>query len=42
MLSGDVVSSPCDALVIPMTEDLSFAISAATVLRDAGVPPALH
>jgi len=42
MLSGDVVSSPCDALVIPMTEDLSFAISAATVLRDAGVRTQLY
>jgi histidyl-tRNA synthetase len=42
MLSEELVTSPCDALVIPMTEDLSFAISAATVLRGAGVRTQLY
>ena len=37
LLSDELVTAPCDALVIPMTEDLGFAISAATVLRQAGV-----
>ena len=37
LLSGDVVTAPCDALVIPMTEDLSAAVAAATALRGAGV-----
>ena len=37
LLSDEIVTSPCDALVIPMTEDLSAAVSAATELRKAGV-----
>ena len=37
MLSDEAVSAPCDALVIPMTDDLSFAVSAATALRTGGV-----
>ncbi len=37
LLSGEQVTSPCDALVIPMTEDMSYAISAATALRSSGV-----
>lgn len=42
MLSDETVSAPADALVIPMTEDLGSAISAATVLRDAGVRTQLY
>ena len=37
LLSEELVTAPCDALVIPMTEDLSSAVSAATELRKAGV-----
>lgn len=42
MLSEETVSAPADALVIPMTEELGSAISAATVLRDAGVRTQLY
>ncbi|MGN1001305.1 MAG: histidine--tRNA ligase [Oscillospiraceae bacterium] len=42
LLSDETVSAPADVLVIPMTEDLSFAVSAATVLRDAGVRTQLY
>ena len=42
LLSDELVTAPCDALVIPMTEDLGFAISAATVLRQAGVRTQLY
>ena len=37
LLSEEVVSSPADALVIPMTEEPGPAITAATVLRAGGV-----
>ncbi|MCR5664080.1 MAG: histidine--tRNA ligase [Oscillospiraceae bacterium] len=37
LLSDGPVCAPCDALVIPMTEDLSAAVSAATTLREGGV-----
>ena len=37
LLSDDVISSPCDALVIPMTDDIGPAVAAATSLRHAGV-----
>ena len=42
MLSDEVVSAPADALVIPMGEELGYAISAATTLRDAGVRTQLY
>ena len=42
LLSDDFVSAPCDALVIPMTEDLGFAVSAATALRAGGVRTQLY
>lgn len=42
LLSEEIVSAPADALVIPMTEELRCAISAATVLRDAGVRTQLY
>ncbi len=37
MLSDAVVTAPADALILPMTEDLSFAVRCATALRDQGV-----
>ena len=42
MLSDETVSAPADALVIPMSEDLGYAIAAATALRDAGVRTQLY
>ena len=42
MLSDEIVSAPADALVIPMSEELGYAISAATTLRDAGVRTQLY
>ncbi len=37
LLNDGLVTAPCDALVIPMTEDLGAAVAAATELRKAGV-----
>jgi histidyl-tRNA synthetase len=37
MLNNSVLTSPCDVLVIPMTESLSPAISLATSMREAGL-----
>ena len=42
LLSDEIVTAPCDALVIPMTEDAGFAISAATALRAGGVRTLLY
>ena len=42
LLSDEIVTAPCDALVIPMTEEAGFAISAATVLRAGGVRTQLY
>ncbi|MCD8066310.1 MAG: histidine--tRNA ligase [Oscillospiraceae bacterium] len=42
MLSDDIITAPADALVIPMTENTAFAVSACTVLRDAGIRTALY
>ena len=42
MLSDDVVTAPADALILPMTEDIGFAVRTATVLRDAGVRAQLN
>ena len=42
MLSGKLLCSPCDALMIPMTKDLSAAVSAATLLREGGVRTQLY
>ena len=36
-LNDDLVTAPADALILPMTEDLSAAIAFATQLRQAGV-----
>ena len=42
LLSDDIVTAPCDALVLPMTEELGFAVSAATALRSAGIRTQLY
>ena len=42
MLSDELVTAPADALIIPMTDDLSFAVQTATTLRDAGVRTQLY
>ena len=42
LLSGEQVSAPCDVLVIPMTEELSPAVSAATALRAVGLRTQLY
>ena len=42
LLSDDLVTAPCDALVLPMTEDMSFAVAAATALRNAGIRTQLY
>lgn len=42
MLSDETVSAPADALVIPMTEELGYAIAAATALRAAGIRTQLY
>ena len=42
LLSDEIISAPADALVIPLSDDLSYAISAATVLRDAGMRTQLY
>lgn len=42
MLSDETVSAPADALVIPMAEELGYAITAATALRDAGIRTQLY
>ena len=42
MLSDEPVSAPADALVIPMAEELGYAIAAATALRDAGIRTQLY
>jgi len=42
LLSDELVTAPCDALILPMTDDLSAAIRAATLLRERGVRAALY
>ena len=42
MLSDETVSAPADALVIPMAEELGYAIAAATALRAAGIRTQLY
>ncbi|MBQ9249490.1 MAG: histidine--tRNA ligase [Oscillospiraceae bacterium] len=42
LLSDEIVTAPCDALVLPMTGDLSFAVAAATALRQGGVRTQLY
>ena len=42
LLSDELITSPCDALVLPMTEDMGYAVAAATALRNAGVRTQLY
>ena len=42
LLSDEAISAPCDVLVIPMVDDMGFAISAATTLRAAGIRTQLY
>ena len=42
MLSDDILTAPADVLVIPMTEQLSFAVQTATTLRDAHLRTQLY
>ena len=41
-LNEDLLTAPADALILPMTEDLSPAISLATALREAGIRTQLY
>ncbi len=41
-LSDELNTAPADVLILPMTEDLSAAISLSTALRDAGVRTMVH
>ena len=42
LLSDELITAPCDALVLPMTEELGPAIAAATALRAAGLRTQLY
>ena len=42
LLSKEISRAPCDALVLPMTEDLDYAVSAAAALRRAGLRVQLY
>jgi len=42
MLSDSLLTAPADALVIPMTEDMTAAIALCTRLRDAGIRTQLY
>ena len=42
LLSKELITAPADVLVIPMTENLSHAVSAATLLRNEGIRTQLH
>ena len=41
-LNDSLITAPADVLVLPMTEDLTAAISFATTLREAGVRTQIH
>ena len=41
-LNDELISAPADALILPMTGDLSPAIELATYLRDRGIRAQLH
>ena len=41
-LNEELLTAPADVLVLPMTEDLSPAISLATALREAGIRTQLY
>ncbi len=42
LLSDEPVTAPCDALVIPMGNNLGYSIACATKLRECGVRTQLH
>jgi len=42
LLSDEMITAPCDALVLPMTEEMGYAVAAATTLRQAGVRTQLY
>ncbi|MEG0755619.1 MAG: histidine--tRNA ligase [Oscillospiraceae bacterium] len=42
MLSEELLTAPADALILPMTDDLSPAIALATAMRSAGIRTQLH
>ena len=42
LLSEELITAPCDALVLPMTEELGHAVAAATALRRGGVRTQLY
>ena len=42
LLSDEIVTAPCDALVLPMLEELGPAVAAATALRQGGVRTQLY
>ena len=42
MLNEELLTAPADVLVLPMTEDFSPAIAAATTLREAGIRTQLY
>ena len=42
MLSEELLTAPADALILPMTDDLSPAIALATAMREAGIRTQLH
>ena len=42
LLSDEIITSPCDVLVLPMTEDLRQAAETATVLRSLGIRTQLY
>jgi len=42
LLSDEIITAPCDALVLPMTEELGSAVAVATALRQAGVRTQLY
>ena len=42
LLNDDLLTSPADVLVLPMTQDLSPAIAAATALREHGIRTQIH
>ena len=42
LLSEDIITSPCDAMVIPMSDNLSYCIKVSSVLRKSGIKTQLY
>ncbi len=42
MLSDEIITSPADALIISMTEDISRAVSTSTLFRESGIRTMLY